>query len=100
MQLRPLGKTGYMVSAVIYGGIISMGEGQQGSDRYVGWAIDHGVNYFDVAPTYGDAEERLGASLKPYRKDVLLACKTTQRMGADARTGDRALAEPASYGSL
>ena len=85
MQLRPLGKTGYMVSAVIFGGIISMNEGQQGSDRYVGWAVDHGVNYFDVAPTYGDAEERLGASLKPYRKDVFLACKTTQRSRADAQ---------------
>lgn len=85
MQLRPLGKTGYMVSAVIFGGIISMNEGQQGSDRYVGWAVDHGVNYFDVAPSYGDAEERLGASLKPYRKDVFLACKTTQRLRADAQ---------------
>lgn len=85
MQLRPLGKTGYMVSAVIFGGIISMNEGQQGSDRYVGWAVDHGVNYFDVAPSYGDAEERLGASLKPYRKDVFLACKTTQRRRADAQ---------------
>ena len=85
MQLRPLGKTGYMVSAVIFGGIISMNEGQQGSDRYVGWAVDHGVNYFDVAPSYGDAEERLGASLKPYRKDVFLACKTTQRLSADAQ---------------
>ena len=85
MQLRPLGKTGYMVSAVIFGGIISMNEGQQGSDRYVGWAVDHGVNYFDVAPTYGDAQERLGASLKPYRRDVFLACKTTQRSRAGAQ---------------
>lgn len=85
MQIRPLGKTGYMVSAVIYGGIISMDEGQQGSDRYVGWAVDHGVNYFDVAPSYGDAEERLGASLKPYRKDVYLACKTTERQRQGAR---------------
>ncbi len=92
MKLRPLGKTGYNVSAVIYGGIISMNEGQQGSDRYVGWAVDHGVNYFDVAPSYGDAEERLGASLKPYRKDVYLACKTTERQRDGAqREIDRSL---------
>lgn len=84
MQKRLLGKTGYRVSAVVYGGIVSMDDGQPASDKYVAWAIDKGVNYFDVAPTYGDAEEKLGKSLIPYRKDVYLACKTTQRMKADA----------------
>ncbi len=84
MQKRLLGKTGYQVSAVVYGGIVSMNEGQAASDRYVSWAIDQGVNYFDVAPTYGDAEEKLGNSLKPYRKDVYLVCKTTERMKEDA----------------
>ena len=34
-----------------------------------------GVNYFDVAPSYGNAELILGKSLRPYRKDVYLACK-------------------------
>jgi aryl-alcohol dehydrogenase-like predicted oxidoreductase len=84
MQKRLLGKTGYQVSAVVYGGIISMNEDQATSDRYVSWAIDQGVNYFDVAPTYGDAEEKLGNSLKPYRKNVYLACKTTERMRTEA----------------
>lgn len=84
MQKRLLGKTGYRVSAVVYGGIISMNEDQIASDRYVSWAIDQGINYFDVAPTYGDAEEKLGNSLKPYRKDVYLVCKTTERMKKDA----------------
>lgn len=79
MKQRSLGKTGYQVSAVIYGGIISTSEGQSASDRYVSWAIDRGINYFDVAPSYGDAEEKLGNSLKPYRRDVYLACKTTER---------------------
>ncbi len=79
MQKVTLGKTGYQVSAVVYGGIISTSEGQQASDRYVSWAIDRGINYFDVAPSYGDAEEKLGQSLRPYRRDVYLACKTTER---------------------
>ncbi|MFH1742754.1 MAG: aldo/keto reductase, partial [bacterium] len=35
--------------------------------------------YFDVAPSYGDAEERLGPALEPFRKDVFLACKTNRR---------------------
>lgn len=48
-------------------------------------AIDYGVNYFDVAPTYGNAEIMLGPALKPYRKKVFLACKTTERKKEGAR---------------
>ena len=80
MQYRKFGRTGFDISAVSYGGIVSMDDGQPASDRYVAWAIDRGVNYFDVAPSYGDAEEKLGNSLKPYRKDVHLACKTGERL--------------------
>lgn len=79
MKKHLLGKTGYQVSGIIYGGIISTDETQADSDRYVAWSIERGVNYFDVAPSYGDAEIKLGESLKPYRKDVYLACKTTER---------------------
>ena len=39
MQKRLLGKTGYQVSAVVYGGIVSMNEGQAASDRYRGQSI-------------------------------------------------------------
>lgn len=84
MQYRRFGKTGFDISAVAYGGIVSMSDGQSASDRYVSWAIDQGVNYFDVAPSYGDAEEKLGNSLKPYRNSVHLACKTAERLRADA----------------
>lgn len=79
MKKYLLGKTGFEVSGVIYGAIISTNETQKDSDRYVSWSIERGVNYFDVAPSYGDAELRLGESLKPYRKDVYLVCKTTER---------------------
>lgn len=80
MEYRKLGKTGINVSAVSYGGIVSMDDGQNASDKYVSWAIEQGINYFDVAPSYGDAEEKLGNSLKPYRKNINLACKTGQRL--------------------
>jgi aryl-alcohol dehydrogenase-like predicted oxidoreductase len=76
---RKLGKTGYEVFPVAYGGIISRIDGQAASNNYVAWALDRGVNYFDVAPSYGDAQEKLGISLKPFRKENYLACKTTQR---------------------
>src|SRR5574340_1626482 len=50
----------------------------------VAHAIDRGVNYFDVAPSYGNSEERLGPALAPYRKQVFLACKTQKRDKAGA----------------
>ena len=95
MQYRKLGKTGISISAAAYGGIVSAGDfggahctqdDQAGSDRYVAWAIEKGVNYFDVAPSYGNAQEQLGNSLRPYRKEVHLACKTLarDRAGAEA----------------
>ncbi len=77
---RVLGKTGFEVFPVVYGGIVSSQDGQKASDNYVAWALDRGINYFDVAPSYGDAEEKLGISLKPFRKDNFLACKTTKRL--------------------
>ena len=73
-----LGRTGFEVSRIAYGGIVSGNERQEDSDRYVDYAIEHGVNYFDVAPSYGNAQEILGNSLRSRRKDVYLACKTSE----------------------
>lgn len=85
MIRRKLGNTGFEVTPVVYGGIVSKLDGQDASDNYVAWAIDHGINYFDVAPSYGDAQEKLGNSLLPYRKNIYLACKTGCRMRVDAQ---------------
>lgn len=45
--------------------------------RAVHTALDGGINFFDVAPFYGDtlAETRLGKALKGRRQDVYLATK-------------------------
>jgi aryl-alcohol dehydrogenase-like predicted oxidoreductase len=48
-------------------------------------AVDRGINYFDIAPSYGNAQERLGPALAPYRKNCFLACKTEGRMKDDSR---------------
>jgi aryl-alcohol dehydrogenase-like predicted oxidoreductase len=55
------------------------------ASNIVAEAVDRGVNYFDVAPSYGNAQERLGAALEPYRKNCFLACKTEGRMKDDSR---------------
>src|SRR5271157_5718588 len=49
------------------------------ANNLVAEAFDRGINYFDVAPIYGDAQERLGPALEPYRKRSFLACKTDER---------------------
>lgn len=79
MQKRPLGKTGEKLSLVGMGGIVVAGMSQEEANRIVSDAVDRGVNYFDVSPTYGNAEERLGPALERYRARVFLACKTTER---------------------
>lgn len=76
---RQLGKTGVEVSAIAMGGIVVMNLPQKDAEAMVRWAYDNGVTYFDVAPTYGDAEERLGPALKGLRDKVFLACKTGKR---------------------
>ena len=84
MQKRVLGKTGELLSIVGFGGILVMDEEPSTAEKLVAKAIDAGINYFDVAPSYGNAEERLGPALEPYRKDVFLACKTGKRMADEA----------------
>ncbi len=85
MERRALGKTGKMLSVIGFGGIVVMDATPEQAKRRVDEAISYGVNYFDVAPTYGDAEIKLGPALEEYRKDVFLACKTMERTRQGAR---------------
>jgi aryl-alcohol dehydrogenase-like predicted oxidoreductase len=57
-----------------------MKEEQSHANRLVAEAVNRDINYVDVAPTYGNAEDRLGPALKPYRNNVFLACKTALRL--------------------
>ena len=84
MEKRRLGKTSEMLSLVGFGGVLVMDEEPPSARRLVAKAVDRGINYFDVAPTYGNAEERLGPALEPYRQSVFLACKTEKRTAEEA----------------
>jgi predicted aldo/keto reductase-like oxidoreductase len=85
MLKRILGKTGIEASVVGFGGIIVMNETTEQSAKAVAEAVnEHGINYFDVAPSYGNAEEQLGPALAPYRNGVYLACKTGERKAEEA----------------
>jgi predicted aldo/keto reductase-like oxidoreductase len=85
LEKRSLGRTGEKLSILGFGGIVVMDATPEQSAQRVKEAIDYGINYFDVAPSYGDAEIKLGPALEPYRKDVFLACKTGERTKDEAR---------------
>lgn len=86
LEKRVLGRTGEMLSMIGFGGIVVKDATPSEATTLVKQAIDAGVNYFDVAPSYGDAEIKLGPALEPYRKSVFLACKTGGRKKEDSRT--------------
>lgn len=81
---RRLGKTGRDLSIIGLGGIVVMNADQAVANNTVAQAHDAGINYVDVAPSYGDAQQLLGPALKPYRDSFFLACKTGKRDKAEA----------------
>jgi aryl-alcohol dehydrogenase-like predicted oxidoreductase len=85
MDKREYGTTGEMLSMIGFGGIVAKDTTPEEASQRVKFAIDQEINYFDVAPGYGTAEECLGPALEPYREDVFLACKTGKRDKAGAR---------------
>jgi aryl-alcohol dehydrogenase-like predicted oxidoreductase len=76
---RELGRTREMISILGLGGVVLTDSTPEEAAAAVREAISHGINYFDVAPSYGNAEVLLGPALKPYRDRVFLACKTQSR---------------------
>ena len=56
---------------------------QEEANEGVKWAIDNGLNFFDVAPAYGkegECEIKLGKALENQdRNKIFLACKTGRR---------------------
>lgn len=84
MLYRTLGKTGIKASAIAFGGIMVKNLQPNEGETIVKRAIDNGVNYFDIAPSYENAQYVLGPAIKPYRKDVFIACKTKKRTAKEA----------------
>ena len=82
---RALGKTGEKLSVIGFGGIMLNDNPQNFANELVAKAYELGVNYYDVAPGYGTAQERMGPALKPYRENCFLACKTQKRTASEAQ---------------
>lgn len=81
MEYRQLGNTDLNVSIIGFGaaplGNVFRIADPKEATRAVHYAIDHGINFFDVSPYYGPllAEERLGEALVGRRDSIVLATK-------------------------
>jgi len=85
MERRRLGRTGLEASVVALGGAALIGASQREADRAIEKALECGVNYFDIAPTYGNSEVLVRPWVQRYRDRVFVACKTLKRTRDEAR---------------
>ncbi len=83
---RVLGRTGAKISVVAFPGLALNALNQEEATAGVHKAFDQGINHFDVAPAYGDAEIKMGPALQGLdRSKIFLSCKTKMRDKDGAR---------------
>jgi len=79
VETRRLGRLGHQSSVLIYGAAALAEVDQATADRSLQEALDAGINHFDVAASYGEAEVRMGAWVSGVRDRIFLATKTGER---------------------
>lgn len=79
IEKAPFGNTGHLSSRIIFGAAALGGMRQDKADSVLEMISKRGLNHFDCAASYGDAELRLAPFLKDHRNDVFLATKTGDR---------------------
>jgi predicted aldo/keto reductase-like oxidoreductase len=85
---RALGRTGQKLSVVGFPGLSLVHYEQDKCTAAIHDAFERGVNYFDVAPAYGNGqcETKMGIGLRGLdRSKYFLACKTKKRDQEGAR---------------
>ncbi len=85
MHKRRFGRTGHMSTIVIFGAFAVGKLGQREADEAMELLLKHGVNHIDVAPSYDEAEARLGPWLERHRSEFFVGCKTQLRGRQQAR---------------
>ena len=84
MQTRRFGRTGHLSTIAIFGAAAFWQISQADADKVMEEVIEAGVNHIDIAPSYGQAEERVGPWMPRERARFFLGCKTTERTKASA----------------
>jgi aryl-alcohol dehydrogenase-like predicted oxidoreductase len=93
MEYRELGRTGWQISAISFGGWAIGGTWGPVDDREsltaLHRAVDLGVNFFDTADVYGDGRsERLLAQLRRERNEpIYIATKAGRRLDPHVASG-------------
>ncbi|MBL4681954.1 MAG: aldo/keto reductase [Pseudomonadales bacterium] len=73
------GITGHQSTRIIFGAAALGGMRQEKADKVLSTVMEYGLNHFDVAASYGDAELRLAPFLQDHRAEIFLATKTGDR---------------------
>jgi aryl-alcohol dehydrogenase-like predicted oxidoreductase len=68
-----------MSTIAIFGGAAFWEISQEEADQVMESVIAAGINHIDVAPSYGQAEIRIGPWMPRERERFFLGCKTTER---------------------
>ena len=84
MERRRLGRLGHESSVLVYGAAALAAVGQDVAEASLQEALDGGINHFDVAASYGEAELRMGPWVPAVRDRIFLATKTGERAGEAA----------------
>lgn len=79
METRRFGRTGHMSTVAIFGAAAFSKISQEDADKVMEMIIEAGVNHIDVAPSYGEAEVRIGPWIPRERNRFFLGCKTMER---------------------
>src|ERR1700712_3501937 len=79
MEKRRLGRLEHQSAVLIYGAAALGDVSQDVADRSIQEALDAGINHFDVAADYGDAELRLGPWVSGMRARSFPATQTRRR---------------------
>ncbi len=79
METRKFGRTGHMSTIAIFGAAAFWQISQADADKVMEQVIEAGINHIDVAPSYGQAEERVGPWMPSERGRFFLGCKTMER---------------------
>jgi len=79
IPLQPFGRTGHQSSRVIFGAAAFWKANPRVEERALALLLEHGINHIDVAASYGDAEEHVGAWMAQHRDRLFLATKTGER---------------------
>ena len=79
MEKRRFGRTNHMSTLAVFGAVALGQLDQPQADQVVQQVINAGINHIDIAPSYGQAEARLGPWMPRIRDQFFLGCKTTER---------------------